>query len=99
MSTANTIAEIEARAEQAERRALETEIKLGITRARLAEMEKSAAEARDAEATGAIRQLVARGVIRRDDNFTMHEWKQKFLDDPELVTFVAMKPFNRRRPC
>jgi hypothetical protein len=97
MKSADAIFAAEARAADAERRALASEIQLAITRARSEELEAAAARQRDTAANGAVQAMVTSGAIRRDDVFTMHEWKQKFLDDPELVTFVAMKPFNNRR--
>jgi len=96
MSTADAIIAAEARAEQAEAAALATEIQLGITRARLAELETEAAKLKDGEAERAVRQLVTRGAIRSDDVFTQHQMKGKFVADPTLIPLAVGKPFNRK---
>ena len=91
MKSADAIAAAETRAEQAERRALAAQIQLDITRARLVELDKSAAEVKDAQAMFAVRKLVSSGAIKPGDVFTMHEMKMKFLADADLIPLATGK--------
>ena len=91
----NTISEIETRAEQAEARAIASEIRLAIMRARLAELETEAARRSDAEAERAVRQLVFAGAIRRD-LFAHHQMKATLLKDPSVIPLAIGKVFNQR---
>lgn len=97
MKTAPAIIAAEARAERAEAAALEKQVELAITRARLAEMETEAANRQDAEATSAVRQLVSRGAIKPGDTFNQHFFKAQFLADTALIPLCLCKPFNNRR--
>lgn len=96
MNTAAAIAAAETRAEQAEARALAKQIELVMVRRHLSEFEAAAARRREAEAERAVQAMVARCVIRRDDTFTQHEFRSKFIADPGLIFLSVTKPFNQR---
>jgi len=97
MNDTATIAAIEARAARSEAAALELQIRLAITRARLDELEAAATERRDAAAERTVRQLVLSGVIGKADTFTTHELKAQFLADPALIPLAIGKTFNLRK--
>ena len=96
MNDAAAISEIEARAERAEAAALESQIQLAVTRARIAELEATAAKRRDADAERAVRKMVLAGDIGKGDTFTQHEYKAKFITDPSLIFLAVTKPFNMK---
>lgn len=97
MNNAAAILAAESRAARAEFAALETQIRLAITRARLAELETADARRKDAEATAAVRQLVLAGAISKGDTFAQHEWKNKLLADVALIPLCLCHPYNQRK--
>jgi hypothetical protein len=96
MNNVADIAAAETRAARAESSALDAQIRLAVTRARLDELETAETRRNDAAANHAVRQLVSAGVIKPADTFAQHEMKSQFVSDPALIPLAVGRPFNRR---
>jgi len=97
ITTETAIAAAERRTLRAEAAALQTEFRLAIARAKIAEFETAAAKRKDADAIRAVRQMVATGAIRKADTFAQHEYTATFMTDPTLIPLAIGKAFNARK--